>query len=185
MINQLGVTPPPESSRERLTLNIQGLSSGSAEPGLTSSCSTPSGNGGGSNREVSMELDASSFASSFLASLNNPRPRRFSASFSPVSLEFWMNTWIEYLPSPPLHWDLLCSDQGSPGPAPNRVSQLRRQENTPDWETVSEKEFHGTINMAQSWEDLSLVRPLYVIASTSTVTVVIHRITRLIRTPPH
>jgi len=41
------------------------------------------------------------------------------------------------------------------------VSQLRRQENTPDWESVSEKEFHGTMNMAQSWEDLSLVRPLY------------------------
>jgi len=90
MINQLGVAPPPENPRDRLTLNIHGLSTGSGEAGPSSSCSTPSGTNSANNREVSMELDAASFASSFLASLNNPRPRRFSASFSPVS--YWFTT---------------------------------------------------------------------------------------------
>ena len=84
MINQLGVATPTETPRDRLSLNIHGLPAGSSDTGPSSSCSTPSGNCGGNNREVSMELDAASFASSFLASLNNPRPRRFSASFSPV-----------------------------------------------------------------------------------------------------
>ena len=32
-----------------------------------------------------------------------------------------------------------------------------RSESTADWETASEKEFIGTMSIAQSWEDLSLV----------------------------
>ena len=48
--------------------------------------------------------------------------------------------------------------QGSPGLAPSRVSQLRQESsNCTDWESASEKEFHGNANIAQSWEDLSLV----------------------------
>ena len=52
--------------------------------------------------------------------------------------------------------------QGSPGLAPSRVSQLRQEgSNCADWESASEKEFHGNANIAQSWEDLSLVYCLF------------------------
>ncbi|CAL8094755.1 unnamed protein product [Orchesella dallaii] len=113
---------------------INQLGTGRDEPnaqGMTSGTSTavlPSaGSGLGGAAKDTTEIDAGSLANSFLSSLSGSRPRRFSASFSP----------------------------GSPGPAPSRVNQLRHEDHA-DWETASEKDFNGTSNIAQSWEDLSL-----------------------------
>lgn len=99
MINQLGMGMPKDTSQPRFgALEIKKCNSAfspapSASRPTSLNCSPgPSTSSGHANipntstgKETPMEIDASSFANSFLASLNHTRPRRFSASFSPVS----------------------------------------------------------------------------------------------------
>jgi len=70
MINQLGTGKEP-----------QGNSPLSSTPPLSIDMSTEASKGD--------LCEASSLANSFLATFDGPRPRRFSASFSPVSIKFY------------------------------------------------------------------------------------------------
>ncbi|CAG7667495.1 unnamed protein product [Allacma fusca] len=91
-------------------------------------CSSSQNSSGSKDASSAGDTESATSVNGFLTSLGS-RPRRFSASFSP----------------------------GSPGLAPSRVSQLRQENSSStDWESASEKEFHGNSNIAQSWEDLSL-----------------------------
>jgi hypothetical protein len=79
MINQLGIGPTKEvPGTQDVSTSVVPHTSG-----LASSSGHSSG-GGHSSKESSIDIDASSLANSFLSSLGGPRPRRFSASFSPV-----------------------------------------------------------------------------------------------------
>lgn len=80
MINQLGVGLAPEPGGRCVSPSSTQTSSGGGN--LMGS----SGGGVLSGKQESMaDIDnASAYASSFLSSLGGPRPRRFSASFSPA-----------------------------------------------------------------------------------------------------
>lgn len=89
MINQLG-TGRDEPTPQILTAGSSNVANNAATPGLSG------------NTKETTEMDPSSVATSFLSSLSGSRPRRFSASFSPVCMLIsfilrsinCMHTWI-------------------------------------------------------------------------------------------